>query len=96
MQPPNNNLAENPTRPFCVGRKNWLFAGNPKGAQASAVIYLYRLKQISLNLTSTFGISLRDYPLPKPKRITGSYYRATSLRQSLKPSQGSVWSSFDV
>ncbi|PHR27148.1 MAG: IS66 family transposase, partial [Desulfotalea sp.] len=23
----------------CVGRKNWLFAGNPTGAQASATIY---------------------------------------------------------
>ena len=29
---PDNNLAENAIRPFCVGRKNWLFAGNPKGA----------------------------------------------------------------
>ena len=36
---PDNNLAENAIRPFCVGRKNWLFAGNPKGAQASATIY---------------------------------------------------------
>jgi transposase len=36
---PDNNLAENAIRPFCVGRKNWLFAGNPKGAQASAMIY---------------------------------------------------------
>ena len=26
-------------RPFCVGRKNWLFAGNPKVAQVSAMIY---------------------------------------------------------
>ena len=36
---PDNNLAENAIRPFCVGRKNWLFAGNPRGAQASATIY---------------------------------------------------------
>lgn len=36
---PDNNLAENAIRPFCVGRKNWLFAGTPAGAAASATIY---------------------------------------------------------
>jgi transposase len=36
---PDNNLAENAIRPFVVGRKNWLFAGTPAGARASAAIY---------------------------------------------------------
>ena len=36
---PDNNRAENAIRPFVVGRKNWLFAGTPKGAQASADLY---------------------------------------------------------
>ena len=36
---PDNNLAENSIRPFCVGRRNWLFSGTPEGAQASATIY---------------------------------------------------------
>jgi len=36
---PDNNLAENAIRPFVVGRKNWLFAGSPKGAEASALFY---------------------------------------------------------
>ncbi len=36
---PDNNLAENCIRPFVVGRKNWLFAGTPDGASASAAIY---------------------------------------------------------
>ncbi|WP_244148958.1 IS66 family transposase [Desulfonatronum thioautotrophicum] len=36
---PDNNLAENAIRPFAVGRKNWLFAGSPAGAHASAIIY---------------------------------------------------------
>ena len=36
---PDNNLAENAIRPFCIGRKNWLFAGTPEGAQASATFY---------------------------------------------------------
>jgi len=36
---PDNNLAENAIRPFVVGRKNWLFSGSPKGAEASAAAY---------------------------------------------------------
>lgn len=34
-----NNTAENAIRPFTVGRKNWLFADTPKGADASAMVY---------------------------------------------------------
>jgi len=36
---PDNNLAENAIRPFVIGRKNWLFAGNARGASASATLY---------------------------------------------------------
>jgi transposase len=36
---PDNNAAENAIRPFVVGRKNWLFAGTPAGAAASACLY---------------------------------------------------------
>lgn len=36
---PDNNAAENAIRPFVVGRKNWLFAGSPSGAEASATLY---------------------------------------------------------
>ena len=34
-----NNTAENAIRPFVIGRKNWLFAGSPKGAETSALLY---------------------------------------------------------
>jgi hypothetical protein len=34
-----NNLVENAIRPFVVGRKNWLFAGSPDGARASATFF---------------------------------------------------------
>ena len=34
-----NNLSENSIRPFTIGRKNWLYSGSPKGAEASAGIY---------------------------------------------------------
>ncbi|MEN6440238.1 MAG: IS66 family transposase [Syntrophobacter sp.] len=36
---PDNNAAENAIRPFVVGRKNWLFAGSPNGADAAATLY---------------------------------------------------------
>ena len=36
---PSNNAAENAIRPFVVGRKNWLFADTPAGAESSAVLY---------------------------------------------------------
>lgn len=34
-----NNACERAIKPFAVGRKNWLFAGNELGAKASAVIF---------------------------------------------------------
>jgi transposase len=34
-----NNLTENAIRPFVLGRKNFLFAGSPRGAHASATLY---------------------------------------------------------
>jgi transposase len=36
---PDNNAVENAIRPFVVGRKNWLFAGHPNGAHASATLF---------------------------------------------------------
>lgn len=37
--PIDNNMTENAVRPFVVGRKNWLFSDQPKGAEASALFY---------------------------------------------------------
>jgi hypothetical protein len=34
-----NNDAENAIRPFALGRRNWLFAKSPGGANASATVY---------------------------------------------------------
>jgi len=36
---PDTNLVENAIRPFCLGRKNWLFSGSPRGAHASAALF---------------------------------------------------------
>ena len=37
--PLDNNRCENAIRPFCVGRRNWLFSDTPAGAVASARLY---------------------------------------------------------
>ncbi len=37
--PLDNNACENAIRPFCVGRRNWLFADTVGGAHASANLY---------------------------------------------------------
>ena len=34
-----NNAIENAIRPFTVGRRNWLYAGSPRGAAGSAFMY---------------------------------------------------------
>ena len=38
---PSNNRAERSIKPFGIGRKNFLFANTPLGAQSSAVIYSF-------------------------------------------------------
>jgi transposase len=67
-----NNLAENSIRPFTIGRKNWLFSGSPKGAEASAGIYtlietakangLSPMKYIQFILGDIPGTSFLEYP----------------------------------
>ena len=37
--PLDNNPIERQIRPFTLGRKNWLFSGSPRGADASAFLY---------------------------------------------------------
>ncbi len=48
---PDNNASENAIRPFVLGRKNWLFSGNPKGADSSCGMYslIETAKQNNLN-----------------------------------------------
>lgn len=41
--PIDNNVIERDIRPFCTGRKSWLFADTVAGANASAIIYTLML-----------------------------------------------------
>ncbi|MGC8495441.1 MAG: IS66 family transposase [Syntrophobacteraceae bacterium] len=36
---PDDTMVENDIRPYAVGSRNWLFAGHPNGAHASATLY---------------------------------------------------------
>ena len=36
---PDNNSCEQAIRPSVIGRRNWLFSGNPRGAAARALLY---------------------------------------------------------
>ncbi len=78
---PDNKLAENAIRPFCVGRKNWLFAATPTGAEASATLYslvesakannleFYRyLRYLFENLP--FAVTVEDYRKLLPSNVT--------------------------
>ena len=53
--PIDNNPCENAIRPFVVGRRNWLFADTPAGAQASANLYSL------LQTCRAAGINTYDY-----------------------------------
>ena len=80
---PDNNVAENAIRPFVVGRKNWLFSGNPIGAKASATMYSLIESAKANNLepyrylrflfeTLPFSQSDDDYKSLLPNRIDQS------------------------
>ena len=57
-----NNLAERSIRPFVIGRKNFLFANTPKGAQASAILYslVETAKETGVNPYDYFVFALSE------------------------------------
>ena len=69
--PIDNNRAENVIRPFCIGRKKWLFSTSPKGAEASAIIYSVAATactnglNIEEYLTNVFKLHGNELPLPR-------------------------------
>lgn len=59
-----NNRAERSIKPFVIGRKNWLFANTPGGAQASAILYsiVETAKENSLDPYRYLAALLRELP----------------------------------
>lgn len=66
-----NNAAESQIRPFTVGRKNWLFMGDPKGAEAGAVLYslIETAKANGLNPESYLRFALTRIPTLEPNDL---------------------------
>lgn len=66
-----NNAAESQIRPFTVGRKNWLFMGNPKGAEAGAVLYslIETAKANGLNPEAYIRFVLTRIPTLEPNDL---------------------------
>ena len=62
--PISNILAENAIRPFCIGRRNWLFSDTPKGAEASALYYslIETAKANGLEPYEYFRVILKKLP----------------------------------
>ena len=50
-----NNRAERAIKSLVIGRKNWLFANSPNGAQASALLYSI------IETAKANGLILYDY-----------------------------------
>ena len=48
-----NAWVENAIRPFCIGRKNWLFSASTNGAEASAMFYSL-IETAKMNLLEPF------------------------------------------
>ena len=67
---PDNNTAENAIRPFVLGRKNWLFAGAPNGADASATFFslIETAKANGLEPYSYLRCLLEQLPLVKDQK----------------------------
>ena len=59
-----NNESENAIRPFCVGRKNWLFSDTPGGAHTSARVYtmVEMAKAHHLNVEDYLTFLLKSRP----------------------------------
>ena len=68
-----NNACKRAIRPFVIGRKNWLFMGNVKGAQAAATIYsvIETAKANGLNPSNYFRyILLTKLPITPAEELS--------------------------
>lgn len=74
-----NNTAENSIRPFTIGRKNWLFSGSPKGAEASAVVYSI------IETAKANGLNPYDYLQFLFKNLSGVQFEAHPEFLPLEP-----------
>ncbi len=76
---PDNNTAENAIRPVALGRKNWLFAGVPKGADASAMLFslVETAKANEIEPQAYLKFLFERFPQHGPRKTCGRSCRST-------------------
>lgn len=79
-----NNLVENKIRPFALGRKNWMFVGNKRGADAAAMFYSL-IETCKLNDIEPRSYLMKLFELA-PKVRRGELNAKDVLPQALKSS----------
>lgn len=84
---PDTNHVENAIRPFTVGRKNWLFAGSPRGAFASAMLYslIQTAKASDLNPYLYLKYIFEKSPDAKSKDDVKSLLPQNLTQQDIQP-----------
>jgi hypothetical protein len=70
---------ENAIRPVALGRKNWLFAGVPKGADASAMLFslMETAKANEIEPQAYLKYLFDDSPQRRPRKTCGHSCRST-------------------
>lgn len=80
-----NNRAERAIKSLVIGRKNWLFANNPNGADAGALLYSI------IETAKANGLILYDYmvkcmkELAKSELISNHFFPGTSRTETKTP-----------
>ena len=85
-----NNRAERSIKPFVIGRKNWLFADTPRGADASATIYSI------VETAKENGIDPRTYMAYLFERIPNVKWTVPETLDPLLPWSQSVQAKFRI
>ena len=84
-----NNLVENAIRPFCLGRRNWLFSDTVEGAEASANLYslIMTAKANRLEPHAYLSLVFRDLPRARCvedyERLLPARWTNESIRKAL-------------
>jgi len=81
-----NNRAERSAKPFVIGRKNWLFANTPRGADASAVIFsvIETAKENRLSVYEYLKHLFEELPNATSSQIAGMMPWSESLPMHVK------------
>lgn len=77
--PIDNNAVERAIRPVAVGRKNWLFAGSPRGGEAAAIFFtlIESARRSGLNLWEYFTdllTRLPDHPINRLEQLLPDHW----------------------